>query len=118
MARVFFISDAGPAAAPIVAALEADPALEVVARVADPMRAASLIPERRPEVVLFQQVGADQSGRAAVETAAAASGAAVLMAGAAVDPLGGYHALRLTLRARAAPRQGEAPTTAAAGRPP
>jgi two-component system chemotaxis response regulator CheB len=118
MARVFFISDAGPAAAPIVAALEADPGLEVVARVADPMRAASLIPERRPEVVLFQQTGSDQSGRAAVETAAAATGAAVLMAGAAVDSLGGYHALRLKLRSMAGPRQCEAPRAAAAGRAP
>lgn len=118
MARVFFISDAGPAAAPLVAALDADPALQVVARVADPIRAAALIGERRPEVVLFQQTAADRAGRVAVEAAAAASGAAILLAGAGVDPLGDYHALRLRLRAMAAPRASEPPAAGAAGKAP
>jgi len=77
--RVLFVADGPAAGGATAAAIGADPAIEVLARCADPVEAADLIAALEPDVALLYASAADPQGRAALERAAAQYGLPLLV---------------------------------------
>jgi len=95
--RVLFVADGPASGGATAAAIGADPAIEVLARCADPVEAADLIAALEPDVALLYASAADPQGRAALERAAAQYGLPLLVTEAR-GPGESYSALRARIR--------------------
>lgn len=96
--RVLFVADGPASGGATAAAIGADPAIEVVARCADPIEAADLIAALAPDVALLYASAPDPLGRAALERAAAQHALPLLVAEARRNPPESYSALRERVR--------------------
>lgn len=99
--RVLFVTNGGAGGGATAAAIGADPAVDLVARAADAESGVALIAEAQPDVVVLYCADAASDGRAALERAAAARGAATVVVEAGRAPVESFDALRKRVKAAA-----------------
>lgn len=99
--RVLFVAGGGAGGGATAAAIGADPAVDLVARAADPESGVALIAEAQPDVVVLHCAEAAPEARAALERAAAARGAALVVVETGRAPTESFDALRKRVKAAA-----------------